>query len=89
MVSDASVIDGDNMRPFDFRFPDNQQWQDAVYSIVSTPEYGVPFEGINYFQKLPGRFFSTWGYGINGEWTWTFKATGYQDVVVKVVVTHH
>lgn len=86
VVNDISVTNG-NLRFIDFTFADNQQSRDAIYSITIIHDL-VTAEALTYLQIQAGRIFSNYaGYGNNGEWTWTFKATGYQNAILKVEIT--
>ncbi|WP_313892455.1 hypothetical protein [Psychrobacillus sp.] len=85
VVIDASFVDGLGSRKFDFTFADDQLWRDAIYSIAFTNKNVSDYELLSVFQIKAGRIFSTnMSYGVELERTWTFKATGYKDVIVRI-----
>ena len=66
---------------------DNADWRANLTSVTYTVNGGPVYGYLDSMDRSkPGELTSVGGYGVSGTWVWTFKSTGYDDVVVVVTI---
>lgn len=66
---------------------DNADWRNKVTITAVTPTKTDGWDVTHLFDRFqPGKLISTASYGTPGTYVFTIKSTGYEDVVVTVIV---